>query len=148
MEHRIMSGFSVHAVLKYTSLDPQALMQRNAVGGNACDCCHKALAELGLGKMSRGTRCEKAYYCTKYCQRQQWKHGGHKACCRAPGQIEKHDIMRLQNLNSRQDLNGMLAIVMDKVDGQESRWKVRVMNDAEEIVSVAEKNIEHIRPEK
>jgi MYND finger len=151
-------GFSVPVVLKYTSghIDPHDLMQRLAVGGNACDCCHKTFAELGMPKLSRCTRCEMAYYCGTACQRQKWKHGGHKACCRTRGQIEKQDIMRLLNLNYRKDLNGTLAIVMDKVmdatatasNESPSRWKVRVMNAAEEIVSVAEKNIEHIRPEK
>jgi hypothetical protein len=70
------------------------------VAGTHCDCCGKSREELGLATLMICTRCKMAYYCSKECQKAQWK-DGHKQACRKPGQIEVGDRMQLQGLVSQ-----------------------------------------------
>lgn len=91
------------------------------------------------------------YYCSEDCQRMQWK-AGHKKACRMRGQIENGDVMRVEGLVSRTDLNGSLVKVIgpiiDKSNSTSGRWKVRCIEVMEggPCISVSKDNLFRIRP--
>jgi tetratricopeptide (TPR) repeat protein len=124
--------------------DP-SLLARLAVGGNVCDNCGKTWQELGRPRLDCCTRCKNAFYCSKECQKTAWK-GGHKQACRQPGQTEIGDVMKLQKLESRPELNNSLVEVLSK-DKTEGRWQVRSFVTGASM-SIASEKLEHIRPEK
>eukprot|EP00966_Prymnesium_polylepis_P104572 2422422-Prymnesium_polylepis.1 len=76
---------AVHAETEREALE---MMERLRVGGDLCDACGQP-AEEGV-RLLKCNRCKMAFYCSAECQKAQWKKG-HKAACRAPGQLEPGD---------------------------------------------------------
>jgi hypothetical protein len=122
-----------------------SLMERQRVGGNKCDCCKKTREDLGMKTLLYCSGCSMASYCSKECQKKQWK-AGHKQACRKKSQIEIGDVMKLSALQARPDLNDTLVTVVNPHPSKEGRWVVRGMNPPQEVVSVLAKNLLHIRP--
>ena len=63
-----------------------------------CRNCGKLEVALGNGsKLTACTRCKVAWYCSKSCQKQHWKEGGHKADCQPLKPLLREDSKMLQN---------------------------------------------------
>jgi hypothetical protein len=118
--------------------------KRCTAGGKYCDCCDKSGEELGLDELATCSRCKLAFYCSSECQKKAW-YAGHKQACRKKGQIELGDVMVLQGLSNRTDLNGRFVFVADKGTSQ-GKWLVRLTN-ADTPMSVSGKNLVRLRPE-
>jgi len=80
--------------------DPEIMERLKVIGGCECECCGKKWTEMEDRLLFYCTHCKKAYYCSAECQCKWWK-AGHKHACRAPGQIEAGDYMRLKGLVTR-----------------------------------------------
>ena len=83
----------------------------------ACSQCDAS----GVALKCCGT-CRLAYYCSSKCQRSNWKE--HKPQCRAPGEHFLGDIVRLQGLYKRPELNGQFARVIRLDPDKAGRWLV------------------------
>jgi hypothetical protein len=115
------------------------------VGGANCDCCGKIRQELGLTFLNLCTRCKMAYYCSKECQKAQWK-AGHKQACRKEGQIEIGDLMQLQGLVIQPQLNGLLTKIQGPADTSSgSRWAVYLLPDEDRVLAVSADRLKHLR---
>jgi hypothetical protein len=117
------------------------------VGGTHCDCCGKGRQELGLATLMICTRCKMAYYCSKECQKSQWK-AGHKQACRKSGQIEVGDWMQLQGLVSQPQLNMKIVEIRGPNENTSSgRWTV-YLPDEDRVLSVSTDRLKRLRPTK
>ena len=86
------------------------------------------------------------FYCSAECQKAQWKKG-HKVACRAPGQLEPGDHVRLVGLVSRAELNDQIVQVVGRVPAREGRWEVRLHSDGQEhSLCVAAERLARLRP--
>lgn len=85
-----------------------------------------------------------AYYCSPACQEKAWR-GGHKKACRKEGEIKAEDVMRLDGLVNKPELNGMLVKVMGK-DSSSERWKIQLMDSRGTMISVKAANLHRLRP--
>ena len=120
------------------------MLKRLSVGGAVCDACGEP-ADEGARLLSC-SRCKMAYYCSAECQKAQWKKG-HKQACRAPGQIEPGDDMRLAGLASRPELNDKIVQVVRPVAEREGRWQVRLRGRGQEqSLCVAAEKLGRLRP--
>lgn len=122
-----------------------SLVDRMGAGGGKCDCCGKKAEAMDGGELLQCSRCKMAYYCTAECQKRRWK-AGHKQACRAPDQIEPGDVMLVTGIVSKPELNKKL-VKIDRLAGN-GRWIVNVVGNSPQTVSLASKNLVHIRPAK
>jgi len=122
---------------------PGVNAERLSVGGDKCDGCKKTLEELGVSRLLICQRCLRAYYCSKACQLKSWK-GGHKTACRKSDQMDQGDYMRLKGFKN-QEYNGVVVQVVGPLAAE--RWQVE-LHGKNKGISVAAKNLEHLRPEK
>lgn len=123
------------------------IQQRFVVGGSKCDCCGKNRRKV-YGGLLRCSRCRLAYYCSPQCQKRQWL-AGHKKCCRKPDDIKEGDMMKLKGLVNRSELNGYICSVLRAAAAAPGgRWEVQTIAPAPIVVSVAAKNLSHLRPQK
>jgi hypothetical protein len=117
------------------------------IGGTHCDCCGKSRQELGLATLMICTRCKMACYCSKECQKAQWK-AGHKQACRKPGQIEVGDWMQLQGLVSQPQLNTKVGEIRGPAENSSSgRWAFYLL-DEDRVISVSSERLKRLRPTK
>jgi hypothetical protein len=121
------------------------------VGGANCDCCGKSRQELGTATLMICTRCKMAYYCSKECQKAQWK-AGHKQACRKEGQIEIGDLMQLHGLVSQPRLNSKIGKIQGPADtssssSTSSRWAV-YLPDEDRVIAVSADRLKRLRPTK
>jgi hypothetical protein len=124
---------------------PESVRKRvDDVGGGRCDACGKALEELGVQRLSCCTLCKMAFYCSKECQRKQWR-AGHKQACRKPNEIKTNDYLIIRNIKSDDSLNGLMVKAMEPDPHNEDQWRVEIPEDR--IICVSIKNLYHIRPE-
>lgn len=122
--------------------DP-AIVSRLAVGGGKCDCCDKNRSDVEGGLLTC-TRCERAYYCSRTCQRHNWN-AGHRYACRKPREMKRGDYILLRNLVKRPDLNSTIGRIVGLAEG--GRFEVSIEGRAKTI-SVAPDKLLHLRPEK
>lgn len=106
--------------------------------GNQCDYCQKEAEK----KLKVCQRCRRKYYCDQTCQRAHWKEGRHKTSCREAGQCQPHDVVRLQGLVSKPELNGEVMIIKECAT-TEGRWIVTSIHAEKNTsgISVNEKNM-------
>lgn len=127
-------------------LTPAQMEHLLAVGGTRCDGCGRTREELGVTHLRSCSRCKKAYYCGAECQRKQWKVGGHKQHCRELGRIEPGDYVRLNGINARPQLNGMVVRVVGPDPKDMNRMEVRIGVGNERSISIAKEKMEQLRP--
>ena len=90
-----------------TDLTQEHLNNLIDVGGIYCDCCKKKTT-----KLLQCSGCNKTFYCSKECQKKQWKENGHKIYCRKDGEYKPGDLVRIARLKNKTDLNNcMMRIV-------------------------------------
>ena len=82
-------------------------------------CSHCAATDV---KLSCCRKCKLAYYCSLECQRGGWK--VHKPQCRSPGEHRTGDVVMLQKLQARPELNGECFVVLGPDDSKPDRWLV------------------------
>ncbi|KAL7532274.1 hypothetical protein ACHAWF_004068 [Thalassiosira exigua] len=126
-----------------TKLTKDQLNNLIDVGGTQCDCCKRK--DL---KLEKCTRCNMAYYCSKECQRMQWKVNGHKQFCRQEGQFELGDLVQIARLKNKPDLNGIIVRVAGSDPKKEGRYAVRMegATEGDPTFSVAGTNVNRLRP--
>jgi hypothetical protein len=121
---------------------PPHLLDRTFVGGRACDACGTPREELGIPNIPCCTRCRRVFYCSRECQtRHRPRHTPH---CRRKRDFRRDDILKLDHLTSKPELNGELVRAISPQEG-EDRWGVRVLSSGRRI-SVSRQNLEFIRP--
>jgi hypothetical protein len=102
---------------------------------------------IRFGNLMICTRCKMACYCSKECQKAQWK-AGHKQACRKPGQIEGGDWMQLQGLVSQPQLNTKVGEIRGPAENSSSgRWAVYIL-DEDRVISVSSERLKRLRPTK
>jgi uncharacterized C2H2 Zn-finger protein len=120
------------------------IVERMSAGGGKCDACGKKAESVDGRDLLQCSRCKQAYYCSKACQKHQWK-AGHKEACRKPNQIERGDIMLVKGIVSKPELNRKLVKIIRSAGN--GRWEV-VLQGSTTRASLASKNLAHIRPAK
>lgn len=123
-----------------SGMAPDELRRRTGVGGVRCDSCD------GVGRHDFLLCCQgcgRAYYCSRTCQKRQWKLG-HKEHCRGPHTFARGDVLRLEGIVAKPELNGQLVRAKNPIRNQ-PRWGVEKLSDGNTI-SVAIQNLRHIRP--
>jgi len=113
------------------------------VGGDKCDYCGKTRDELRVSALQKCTRCERAFYCSRECQKAQWK-AGHKQHCRKQGEIKVGDYLRVHGIQSRPEINGEVVEIIAPVPDSD-RWETRIPG-GDRSISLAPKNLERLRP--
>ena len=116
-------------------LDNAMRQRRLACSNNACgardvplSCCRK---------------CKLAYYCSPACQRAGWNE--HKPQCRAPGEHVAGDVVLLQHLQARPELNGQFFRVLGPDPGKVGRWQVSNPRlPGKPLLSVRESSMQHV----
>ena len=121
------------------SLTPEQMSELVRIGGVTCDCCKKKDVEL-----FNCARCGKAFYCSKECQKKQWKVNGHKQRCRKDGEFKAGDMVRLNGLTSKPELNNKIVRAVGPAP-QEGRWEV-CMEGGDTSLSIGTKNMQQLRP--
>ena len=96
------------------------------VKGSRCDNCQKEAEK----KLKMCYRCKRKYYCDETCQRAHWKVGQHKISCRDVDQFLLNDIVRLQGLASKPELNGVIVSIKERAT-TEGRWIVTKIRNSE-----------------
>lgn len=128
-----MFAFPDPSSTKLSEDDFQMLLE---VGGNACDYCGKPDAKLSVC-----ARCKMVFYCSKECQKKEWKLG-HKKFCRKPSEYEEGDFATLNGLVSQPELNGTVVKVVGPTEVA-GRWEVKI---GEEGISIWTEKMRHMRP--
>lgn len=131
-----------------------SFVQRTRVGGNKCDFCSKKRNEVAQGSgLFRCSKCKLAYYCSRECQRKQWK-AGHRSHCRKQGDIQVGDYVRVRGLVKKREMNRVVGRVV-RPAALQGCWEVSVKMASEKAgglpggtVLVATDNLAHIRPAK
>lgn len=137
------SGLMQAEMMKKFGTDTE-ILERMSAGGGKCDACGKKAESVDGRDLLQCSRCKQAFYCSKACQKHQWK-AGHNKACRKPDQIERGDIMLVKGIISKPELNRKLVkIIRSAGDG---RWEV-VLQGSTTHASLASKNLAHIRPAK
>lgn len=67
-------------------------------------CCKCKAPRSSTKDLNRCSRCQSAYYCSLECQKGDWRE--HKKCCRKYGQYLCSDIVRIEGVKSKPQLNG------------------------------------------
>jgi hypothetical protein len=124
----------------------ELLQRATVVGGSECDWCHKTLVQLGKDSFDCCSRCRVTCYCSKECQQKAWKKG-HKQACRKPNEIHPGDYMVLKRLDQKPELNGKIVQIIKEAPVA-GRWVVEDPEFSEKCISIATKNLLHVRPEK
>ena len=103
------------------------LANLKAHGKAACD-RREACAHCGVGCNAAGVtllrcgKCGLAFYCSQACQRAGW--AAHRPQCRAPGKHRAGDVVRLQSVDERPELNGQYMLVVGRDPAQAGSWTV------------------------
>jgi hypothetical protein len=119
---------------------PPHLLGRTFVGGQVCDACGRLWEQLGIPFMPSCAGCGRAYYCSRDCQiRHRPMHRPH---CRRERDFRPEDILKLDFLTSRPDLNGELVRAIEPLG---DRWVVEILSSGMR-TSISRQNLEFIRP--
>jgi len=130
-----------------SSLTSDELNNLIDVGGIQCDYCKRR--EGPDVKLLKCSRCNRGFYCSKECQRKQWKENDHKSYCRKEGEFKPHDLVQLARLKNKPELNNHIVRVVGEDLRNEGRYKVQIEggNDIDNPpFSVSGKNLNQMRP--
>ncbi|ORY44018.1 hypothetical protein BCR33DRAFT_233483 [Rhizoclosmatium globosum] len=97
------------------------MCQRVVAFKSVCVVC-KTTSGDAQRKLEYCAACKTVKYCSKECQRVHWK-AGHKRCCRPAQDLRKGDIVQLQGLVARSDLNGSYR-ELGEFNQEKGRWEV------------------------
>jgi hypothetical protein len=133
------------ANLASTKLELDRLM---TVSGSVCDHCGGARGAKGI-TLLKCKRCGLAYYCSIECQKAQWK-AGHKAACRAPGEVKVGDRLMLENVANIDEYHGMyngMIVEVQRASSEEGRWDVGMVGgEIGKCASIATTELKRLRP--
>jgi len=143
-----LDNTQVLAVESDTAMLRNAMKRDMRPSGEECDRC-KTRTELQVHHLNACASCEKAFYCSRECQRKQWK-AGHSDHCRKPGEFRPRDYARVLGLRSRAELNHKPVQVIGPDPEFEGQLQVRIKAGTREqvgtVVSVAVNKLERFRP--
>ena len=126
----------------------EELSRLTTVSGSACDHCGVTRSDAGNALLKCG-RCGLAHYCSKKCQKLQWK-AGHKAACRAPGEVKIGDRLQLHNVANIHEYHRMHNGMIVEVQGaavEEGRWEVGMVGGEKgDSASIATAELKRLRP--
>ncbi|KAJ1449552.1 hypothetical protein M885DRAFT_622476 [Pelagophyceae sp. CCMP2097] len=121
--------------------DDVVLSRLTTVGGATCDCC--GAARPAGASLLCCARCRLAFFCDKECFRKAWKKG-HKAACRAPGEVRAGDRVLLVGVPGCEDW--VVEALRERADAP-GNWDVcSVGGNAGEAQSVNVAHIKRLRP--
>lgn len=126
----------------------QELARLTTVSGSACDHC--GAARGGAGKaLHKCGRCGLAHYCSKECQRAQWK-AGHRTACRAPGEIKVGDRVMLNNVANIDEYKGVhngMIVEVQRAGSEKGKWEVGMVGgEMGDSISIATAELKRLRP--
>eukprot|EP00978_Attheya_sp_CCMP212_P034125 scaffold141557_cov64-Attheya_sp.AAC.1 len=130
-----------------TSFAADILNQLLEIGGVKCDypSCQKHHFQVGI-KLFKCQKCQRAFYCSKECQKKQWREGNHKLYCRDAHMFEAGDLVLLNGLKSKPEFNQRIVSVVGSVPGTDGgRFEVNIVGH-DGSMSIAVKNLNHLRP--
>ena len=129
--------------LRGTSLTQNEINSLIDVGGGHCDYC-----KTEGKKLFKCSRCNRGFYCSKECQKKQWKENDHKSHCRKEGQFKPDDLVQIARLKNKPELNNHIVRIIGEDTTTEGRWKVKQEGGVREdpIFSIAAKNLNQMRP--
>jgi len=129
--------------------------QPSVIGGDKCKMCSTTYEDLGVAMLDCCQRCQLTYYCSRDCQRKDWK--DHKKVCRKPGEFQVGDKALLADPNHDGpgkfgDMVRILASAPDDPDQLNPQsWVVNVEMDRDdrprESFIVQSKYLRRLRPE-
>lgn len=126
-----------------TSLTEDEINNLMDVGGIHCDHCKRKDA-----KLLKCARCNREFYCSKECQRKQWKENEHKVYCRKEGQFEPGDLVQIARLKNRPELNYNIMRLIGPDAVAEGRYRVRIEGGVkgDPYFSISAENLNQMRP--
>jgi len=85
----------------YGGMDPSAFLQEmEAPSGNECDYCHKPQSDVTLRTCGQ---CLLYFYCSRECQRKDWKSSHKKWCRKSDGKFKAGDFVLVNDLSAVRD---------------------------------------------
>jgi len=78
------------SAIRETKLDEATIATNGSImpafllEGERCDSCGKSRWELGVKELLVCAKCKTTHYCSRECEKADWKRGGHKQFCRSP----------------------------------------------------------------
>ena len=121
----------------------KAVLDRlTTVGGGACDGCGAARV-AGAPSLLCCSRCRLAYYCAKDCQMRAWR-AGHRAACRAPGELRPGDRVVLVGVR---DCENWVVEVRRETPGTPGKWDVGLLGgEVAKSLTVDAVQLKRLRP--
>lgn len=101
------TGFTEEITKIYTNLNLKIM-------GSKCDSCN--VVRTADATLMKCTRCKRKTYCSKVCQLRDWSEGKHKLSCRAPKDFKINDLVRINGIVRRLELNEELVCVREITD--------------------------------
>jgi hypothetical protein len=103
----LAKGFTEEITKIYTNLNLKIM-------GSKCDSCNTLRTDGAT--LMKCTRCKRKTYCSKACQLRDWSEGKHKLSCRAPKDFKINDLVRINGIVTRLELNGELVCIREITD--------------------------------
>lgn len=122
--------------------------------------CAQCKVKGTLESMKRCGRCKRVSYCSSECQKQHWKHGGHRDVCEAPGTEAKstaptkavawtpepREFVRVVGLTKKPEFNGLEGQVQLQHACADDRVAVLIATAPPRVFSLGIANIEPVNP--
>ena len=129
--------------MRGTSLTQDEINNLIDVGGGHCDFC-----KTKEKKLFKCSRCNRGFYCSKDCQKKQWKEKDHKSHCRKEEEFKPNDLVQIARLKNKPEMNNNIVRVIGPDTTTTGRYKVRMEGGVSEdpIFSISVKNLNQMRP--
>ena len=106
--HQLLLGpFAPPGIREFTS---DYISKSMRITGACCDLCSNPVPASATSKLfAHCETCKRVAYCSRECQVADWQR--HKKSCRPPSEYKVGDLVRIQGLKTRPEINAMLLEV-------------------------------------
>ena len=113
------------------------------VGGGHCDYCKRKDK-----KLFKCSKCNRGFYCSRDCQAKQWTENEHKKYCRKEGEFKPNDLVQIERLKNKPELNHNIVRLVGPDKRNEGRYEVKMEGGVrrDPSFSVSGKNLNQLRP--
>lgn len=113
------------------------------VGGGHCDYCKRKDK-----KLFKCSKCNRGFYCSRDCQVKQWTENEHKKYCRKEGEFKPNDLVQIERLKNKPELNHNIVRLVGPDKRNEGRYEVKMEGGVrrDPSFSVSGKNLNQLRP--
>ena len=110
-----------------------------------CHSCQKS--PPAVDRLKKCSRCHLVRYCSSECQTRDWKKGQHRLRCRERGSVVVGDIVKVQGLTLKPEMNNKLMEIRNDSNNKDpkSRLTVGEVGDPK-VVSIKRENLRLILP--